>query len=447
MTSEGKTKIKRKVVKDIPSAMAGIKSLLRKDGSHEWSKIYKEFKENGGKAGWMDFNSIEEKMSDIEKSIKKSQGRKSITKGVLKLIEDYNEVVENAVRLSTYKNLVDSGISKKKSAHYAKDLTVNFNRKGEYSHWVNTLWTFSNAGMQGTNRIYRALKGKNGRKVAMGLTSLGFLTSALNRYMDEEEWDQFIDYNKDNYFMLMLPNKKALALKLPYGWNWFYSIGGAMEQTMFGDDNFGDLIGRTTKNAVDAFAPISGGSFSQFAVPTFLDFPVQISENKNFFGGEIMKDKDRYGKTLKDHERGFKSVSPTLKELTKQYYDLTGFDVSPSSIEHFIDSYSGGTGRFVANTVNTLIETGKGTAPDVNKVPVLRQFIKGKSSYRSMQKAKEMLKKADSKKLDGDLMIKYLKEGVSNDPKNSEIAEKYWEEFLKKQIEVMRRERINETNN
>ena len=441
MTSEGKKNLKRNVVKDIGKAVSGIKSLLRKDGSHEWAKLYEEFKANGGKAGWMDFGTIEEKMADIEKDIKRTQNGNSTVKKVRDFIEDYNEIVENAVRLSTYKNLVDSGISKKKSAHYAKDLTVNFNRKGEWGTAMNTLWTFSNAGMQGSNRIWRALKGKNGKRVASSITAFGFLMSILNRYWDEDEWNQFDEYNKDNYFMILLPNKQAFSIKLPYGWNWFYSVGGAIEQTIFGDTTYGELIIRTAKNAVDAFAPISGGSVSQFISPTIIDPAIMLAENKNFFGGPIMKDKEYYGKTIKDHERGFKSVSPTLKEATKGIYDLSGVDISPETVEHIIESYSGGAGKFVANSVTTAIETGKGAFPDISKIPVYRQFFKGKSDWRSYNKAKDMLSIAEDKKLDGKLFRKYLSEALTSKSIDRKTYRRLMTQFNNAQRKVKRNKR------
>ena len=441
MTAEGKKNLKRNVLKDIKKAGGGIRSLIRKDGSHEWAQIYKEFKENGGKAGWLDFKSINEKMDEIKREIKKSQDGNSAFNSIAEFIEDYNEIVENAVRLSTYKNLVDSGISKKKSAHYAKDLTVNFNRKGEWSAGVNALWTFSNAGMQGTNRIWRALKGKNGKRVAMGITAFGFGMSLLNRYMDEDEWDQFTDYSKDSYFMILLPNKKSVSIKLPYGYSWFYAVGGSIEQAIFGDTSFGDLLKRTAKNAVDSFAPISGGSLGQFVSPTILDPLIQLNENKTFYGGKIMKDKDRYTR-LKDYERGFAKTSPIAKSATKWAYDKNLVDVSPATLEHIYNSYTGGAGKFVSNALTTLIETGKGNIVNVDKMPVIRQFIKAKGEWTSYNKAKDMLYVAEDKILNKELFIKYLKQARENlDEVDGKVYRDMKKKFIKAQRKAKRKNR------
>ena len=279
----------------------------------------------------------------------------------------------------------------------------------------------------------------------MSITALGFLLSAMNRYMDEEEWDQFDEYVKDNYLNVLGPNGRTISIKLPYGWNWFFAVGGSIEQTINGDTDFGGLVKRTAKNAVDAFAPLSGGSFSQFVAPTIIDPIIQIAENKNFFGGPIMKDKKYYGKTIKEHKRGFKSVPPSLERATKGLYDYTGLDIpylgNPEVIEHVIESYTGGAGKFVANSLSLGVELGKGSLTDTKKIPIIRQFTKTKSEWRSYKKAKEMLDVAEDKVLDRKLFRKYLNEARSVKSIDSRTHRKLMKQFNNAQRKAKRNRR------
>jgi len=433
LSIDQKKDIRRAVVGNIKNAMGGIRSQIRGDGSHEWAQLYDEFKAHGGKAGWMDFKDISETLGQIEKELEKAKNGESFLQATGKLINDYNEVVENGVRLATYKALTDSGMSKKKSAHYAKDLTVNFNRKGEWGTVMNTLYVFSNAGMQGSNKIWRMLKHKKGRKIAMQMVAFGFLQSLFNRWMDEEEWDQFDEYVKDNYFNLMLPNGKTVSIKMPYGWNTFFALGGTIEQFINADTSFGDLLSRTVKNAVDGFAPLSGGSLAQFITPTFLTPIVQIDENKTFFGGDISKDKEYHGKTLPEHKRGFPSVNPIIKGATQGLYDYTGLDIpylsNPEFVEHIIESYTGGAGKFVVNSFTaSKLAIFDGVLPPAKKIPIARQIVKSKSEYRSYQRAKALLAKSEIKKLDKEQMRKYLNEAKLTGYKNKTL-EKMWKQF------------------
>lgn len=69
------------------------------------------------------------------------------------LLSDYNETLEGAMRLSVYKAVIDNGVSKPQAASIAKNISVNFNRKGQSGQQAGALYAFFNAAMQGTARI------------------------------------------------------------------------------------------------------------------------------------------------------------------------------------------------------------------------------------------------------------------------------------------------------
>ena len=58
--------------------------------------------------------------------------------------------MENAVRLAVYKTGLEQGLSKQQAASLAKNLTVNFNRKGATGRQIGALYAFFNASVQGT---------------------------------------------------------------------------------------------------------------------------------------------------------------------------------------------------------------------------------------------------------------------------------------------------------
>jgi hypothetical protein len=51
-----------------------------------------------------------------------------------------------------------AGLSRDKAAELAKNLTVNFNKSGEWGTVANSLYLFFNASVQGTSRLIRTLK-------------------------------------------------------------------------------------------------------------------------------------------------------------------------------------------------------------------------------------------------------------------------------------------------
>ena len=78
-------------------------------------------------------------------------------------VQDWNTAVENGIRLSTYRHLRESGVSKLKAANAAKNLTVNFNRKGDAGQIFNAMYLFFNVSVQGSTRVFQAAKNKKAR--------------------------------------------------------------------------------------------------------------------------------------------------------------------------------------------------------------------------------------------------------------------------------------------
>ena len=407
------------VLRDIFKAQKGIFDNIKGKDS-EWGQLYGEFKKNGGKVGWFDQMTVEEKIDNLEKLIKKSQSKNLVGNSIRyagDLIYSLNEIVESGVRLSTYKNLIDAGMSPKKSAQYAKNLTVNFNKKGEIGQVLNTLWVFSNAGIQGTARILQMGKSKKGKAIMGSLVAMGFLQSYLNRMVDDEDWEQFDDYNKDNYWMFMMPNGKSLSIKAPYGFNIFKVTGNLMEEMVFGNLSYADAQSRWIKAFGDSFNPLGASStLGQFISPTISDPFMQINDNKNFFGGPIKPEQSPYGELVPESQLYFDSIRKHPKWLTDKLNKITGgssvksgyVDLSPEIFDHLIDSYTGGLGKFVANSVETGTNLYKGDEITLRNVPILRQFVKTKSEWKSTNIIYDMLKESSRTIYDKKAVDKFI---------------------------------------
>ena len=451
LSGEKGTKLAGKVTKSIPGAMKGIWRESRGKKGNEWSKWYRRFKSQGGRMGWFDEMTVEEKSARLERQINRlqKQGKyANALRATANLIEDMNEAVESAVRLSAFRTLVESGASEEKSAQFAKNLTVNFNKKGELGSFMNSLWLFSNASIQGTARIWRSLKHKRTRQIAMGIAVTGFIQSFINRLIDPEDWEQYNDYDKDNYWIFMLPNGKSVSIKLPYGWNVFKVLGSVAEEVTMGEVRPEEGASRIVGAVSDAFNPLGSGSVGQFLSPTVADPVVQVVENKNFFGGPIKPEQPPFGQPRKpDSQLYFKSVRKQSKAVTDWLNKNTGgsdqvsgfVDISPEVVDHYIDALGGGTAKFVANTMETGTQLSKGDFPEIRNVPVLRQFIKEPSEYSSAQVVRDMF--AESKRtIYSDQQVKRFKRNLDYMRKNKLLDwDKYkntYTKFMKNQSEA-----------
>ena len=147
----------------------------------------------------------------------------------------------------------------------------------------------------------------------------------------------------------------------------------------------GEAGSRFVKASADAFNPMgSTPTLSQGLSPTITDPWIQLGENKNFAGWEIRKDQPKFGPKKPDSQLYFKSVRPLTKDATTWLNKVTGgsevesgyVDVNPENIDHLIDSYTGGVGRFIANSINTTKTLFSDTPKEIKNIPFVRQHIR-----------------------------------------------------------------------
>ena len=415
-------KLRAKVFKDIPKAMKGIYAIERdNEKNNEFSEIYESFKQQGGKMGWNDVLTVDEKIASLESEMNWDyRGQKGVvgwTKNGFKSFFDYidalNTSVENAVRLSTYKALVENGETKERSALFAKDITVNFNRKGEIATLMNNFYLFFNAGLQGTNRIYRAFR--NSKKIRLmtgALTLTGYLTSRMNRFASPDDYEQYSSYILQNYWMILKENGGAITLRMPYGWNVPVGLGILLEK-LHNEPNYKreNMFSDVVTLFSNAFSPISGGSGLQTFAPTVTKPFIQHFENKNFMGGMIKKEQSTQRKP--EYKMTWDDTPPTLTKISKFLNDKSFgnelepgiLDWNPDVMKHYLTWASGGTGRFMLNSVQALESLSNQEPIEPNNTPILRQFYKLPSEYKADQNIKEIRYKQLSEVMDQNMRL------------------------------------------
>lgn len=395
LSGEHSAALARKVVKSIPSSMRGIYNALRGDKSHDMAKWYARYKKAGGQVSFMDLRGVDDIQKQIAKSVQASQdgGHKALqaVQAIGKGIGDLNTVVENAVRLSSFKAAIEAGMSESDAASLAKNLTVNFNRKGELGPAMNALYMFFNAGVQGTARIFTALKHPRVAKMmgAVVLTAWGL--AELNRMLagddddGENKWDKVSDYTKSTNLIFMRDDGTAFKIKMPYGYNAFVALGYTMSDLYHyasGDGGKAPATAATNmvKALLNAFNPMGDDSFLQMLSPTVLDPFVQVATNENFMGTKIKPENLPWGAQKPESQLYFRSVSKPAKAISEQLNALTGgdkwtpglVDVSPEILDHFMDFAFGGLGRTFKDTLALPATLSDPDVP-VNRVPFLRQ--------------------------------------------------------------------------
>lgn len=425
------------VVRDSGIAMKAVYDSLRgtqRGGkAGEWQKLWKEFVEDGAKTGWFRINDLEGRMKEMDRLVAQAKGGwqgKSIQTwhAFFKLVEDGNNAVENALRLSAYKHGRDAGMSRQQAASLAKNLTVNFNRRGELGTVLNSLYMFANASIQGTANMIRALGRLDGegpllqrlrwsnlnrtQKLSLAAMGAGYLLASLNRAgagQDDDgvNWyDKVPDYVKEHNLVIMKSlfggrQGEYWTFPLPYGYNMFYLLGGTIEGVGSGGIKPVKAAGNIIGGALGAFNPLGSedsetlsGTLLKNLSPTlprpFIDYVM----NENFMGTQIRRQNAPWGTPKPDSTLGRRSTPEVYKSFANWLNTTTGgsqyrsgaIDINPDSMKYWIDYISGGTGRFIGHTVDAVAKTYNGIDIPDQQVPFLGKLSGQVMPYADQQK-------------------------------------------------------------
>jgi hypothetical protein len=319
-----------KVLFDTPAALKGIAANLMGKKGGKWLELYDQFQADGGQTGYKEmFRDASERNEAIEKQLKDLQREGGLTAGraahaVLDALAGFNTTLENGVRLSAYSAALDKGMSRPAAAKLARELTVDFNRKGRLGREWGPLYAFLNASIQGTSRTMETLRGKTGAQVIVGGLMLGAAQALMLAAagFDDDEIDEYV---KTRSLIIPTGDKKYISIPYPLGLHVLPNTGRVIAELV---NSKGKNASGKSASAVGelagAFSPFGGGNIFTLdgalrtILPTVMDPLVELGVNKNFAGRPI--EKESYGDE-KDGRPGYqKAKESTQRSTTGQAY-------------------------------------------------------------------------------------------------------------------------------
>jgi hypothetical protein len=413
ISGEGIPKAKRQFVKSIPKAMKGIWEAETGKKS-EWADIVNDMKANGGEIGWLDIQRVEDYASRVEKDYKLYNSNKTtanLKRGFNSLAEyvtRVNKVAEQASRVSVYKVAIDNGMSKEKAARLAKNITVNFEKKGTAGTMINTLYLFAGAGIQGSARIISASKSPTVRKLLTGIVASSISMNYLNDMINEQAYDNIEDWEKERNLIFMMPSGNYLKIPLPYGYSVFKVLGDEIYDVSTGKNKVGESLVTMLSAANNSFNPVNSSTLAQMISPTITDPFVQHSENKNWFGAPIKPEQPKFRPKKKESQLYFGGVSKTSKEITDWLDKNTGgsekeagfIDVSPELLDHYVSFLTGGVGKFLDQTLTTTSKSIQGEDLELKDIPFVSRFAGAPREKKTLGKIYDYLDDSHIKDFD-----------------------------------------------
>ena len=394
------------------AALRGIYADLRdhragRTPSSTWAQEFEEFASNGGQTGYRDmFNTAEDRTKALQNELQAlaaGKGKKWATisenNPVFAWLSDYNTAIENAFRLAAYKVAKENGMTPARAAQLAKNLTVNFNKKGLAATQTGALYAFFNAAVQGTARIAETLLQHNGnpsdyknirlssmgKKIVLGGITLGVMQALLGAMAgwDDDEPKQF---QRERNLIIPIPGTdKYVSIPMPLGFHVLPNIGRIATEFMLGGfKNPGKRLTDLLGVMAEAFNPIGNAGMSlQTIAPTFADPLVALATNKDWNGQSIAREDFNKNKPTPGWSRTKDTATPWSKSLAYALNYVSGggeygagaISPTPDQLDYMVGQVTGGVGREISKLATSAKTATSGEELPMYKIPIAGRFV------------------------------------------------------------------------
>lgn len=375
------------------------------DMNNELERYFDEFIRNGGETGFTQLHGVDDYKRNINRFVKEAQGKGFIGKktwdGMIDNIEFLNRCAEDTTRFMVYMTSRQLGRDVMTSVTDAKEVTVNFNRKGSGglgASLFNFCYLFFNASIQSAANFGKLLV-KHPKKSAIALTlfsSAGFLVPMLNMairamFSDDEDDNSYWDlpeWIRRNNIVLYVPWTESgyLTIPVPHELRPFYGMGEIAFSCLMGKEDVEDGLKKASLGFTQLI-PLdftgNGGNFWVNITPTIGQPIAQIITNKDYFGKPIYKKND-WNERSPEWTKAYKSTTPWLIDAAKWLNEISGgdnvkkgkIDLNPALIEHIFESYTGGVGKTLNNAQKTFAMLWNEDLREWRNVPIVGSFYR-----------------------------------------------------------------------
>lgn len=413
-------KYSAKFRKNLFVAIPTVFDCIRGKCKNSQSDMYfKEFVKNGGETGYMHLNDVDKYKKKVKKELSKITGERGSAKAALdytlERLEDFNRWAEDVSRFAVYMTSRQMGRSIVDSVNDAKEVTVNFNKKGAgyktggffgiTAGIMRNLYLFFNASAQSLSNFNR-LRVKNPVRFYStlgGFIAAGVIMPVINDFLynvlgggDDNPYNDLPEWVRRNNLCIYAGNGQFVTIPLPIELRAFYGLGDYAYQLSTGREKPTPTgIAKGTVSQLADLLPLNptGNEGLKTFMPDALSpiFETYVW-NEDFTGKPIAK-LTPFNERDPEWKRVYKGTSGWLVDASKFFNDLTngggpgsdfrkGFiDFNPAKVENLLESYFGGMAKFLNQSGKTIYYGAKSMAEgemDENlvarNVPIVNRF-------------------------------------------------------------------------
>lgn len=413
-------KYSAKFRKNLFVAIPTVFDCIRGKCKNSQSDMYfKEFVKNGGETGYMHLNDVDKYKKKVKKELSKITGERGSAKAALdytlERLEDFNRWAEDVSRFAVYMTSRQMGRSIVDSVNDAKEVTVNFNKKGAgyktggffgiTAGIMRNLYLFFNASAQSLSNFNR-LRVKNPVRFYStlgGFIAAGVIIPVINDFLynvlgggDDNPYNDLPEWVRRNNLCIYAGNGQFVTIPLPIELRAFYGLGDYAYQLSIGREKPTPtgLAKGTVSQLADLLPlnPTGNEGFKTFMPDALSPIFETYVWNEDFTGKPIAK-LTPFNERDPEWKRVYKGTSGWIVDASKFFNDLTngggpgsdfrkGFiDFNPAKVENLLESYFGGMAKFLNQSGKTIYYGAKSMAEgemDENlvarNVPIVNRF-------------------------------------------------------------------------
>jgi len=376
----------------------------------ESTKLYAQMKLDGGTTGGITLANKTKITKDVDDMFKLagSKPRQAVEK-VFQSIDNYNTIFEDSTRLAAYKQALDKGLSRERAAIIAKETTIDFNRKGTATPWVNAVYMFSNASIQGSYKMIRAFK--NPKVLASTVGIITATSAAIDSHNDtvDPDWrDKVNQFERTSNYVILLDSKdgELRRINIPIGWGFkpIKTMVESLRDVAVGKSQ-GNPIVKVIQSIGQSYMPINGRDVFSALTPSVLNAFKDVHDNTNWKGQmispkgmDLANPSDKYFPTTPE------TLGGRLAIKLVQGTEKIGLDLTPEDIKYLTSTYGGGPLNFSTGIFKMLESSSKGEDIKPEDMVMARRFYKETNPERlqsfegkqSINKMIEKVQKADN---------------------------------------------------
>lgn len=394
-----------------------LREKVRNGSASRVELMFYDFMMNGGETGFVtsvDVEDLKKKFrNDLKDLNRMAANPKKVGHIIMNSIETLNRAIEDSNRFMVYMTSIEYGRSIEEAVNNAKDVTLNFNRKGTGEHgWqaVRDMYLFINPAVQSLQTLGALTKHHPFKFTAVttGWLATGLLVPMLNNLLmsffggddDKDKYWQFTKWDRRNNFIMWIPfTKEFVKIPLAQEFRGFYGVGDMIASKLWGgekaEESWSDYAWDLAGQIVDMLPldPTGYDGNIGLAITPNAARPIgELALNVDFTGKPIFKNSE-YNKYDPNFTKAYVGtpdwlvrISKMVNSIDNKYPDVEQNAIdrfgdpkfnpnNPAVIDHLLSSYLGGSYTMGSKIIGVATKALNGDDIKMADIPLASKFV------------------------------------------------------------------------